>query len=144
MGSSARIPTRFLVLSDTHGEDVDVPSCEFDVALHCGDLTEESKLDEFRSAIRTLKKIKAPLKLVIAGNHDFTLDTPMFERKVAEMHRLQDVDDALVERTYGAFGEAKEMFESEDAKASGIVFLDEGTHHLKLANGALLLSLIHI
>lgn len=30
------------------------------------------------------------------------------------------------------------MFETEEAKAAGLVLLEEGTHHFKLANGALL------
>ena len=42
-----------------------------DVAIHCGDLTDGSLLEEFRGAIRLLRDIDAPLKLVIAGNHDF-------------------------------------------------------------------------
>jgi len=48
----SHISTRFLVLSDTHGEDLRLRCpAEVDVAIHCGDLTEESKLDEFKTAI---------------------------------------------------------------------------------------------
>ncbi|OTB04001.1 hypothetical protein M426DRAFT_262669 [Hypoxylon sp. CI-4A] len=78
------IETRFLILSDTHGEVVpgvaEIPTV--DVAIHCGDLIDESKIEEFRKAIDLLKSIQAPLKLVIAGNHDFTLDKPIFQNKV--------------------------------------------------------------
>jgi 3',5'-cyclic AMP phosphodiesterase CpdA len=84
------VKTRFLVISDTHGsEDFRRPIDPADVAIHCGDLTEESKLDEFRATLRFLKRLDAPLKLVIAGNHDFTLDTPVFERKIAEAGPLE-------------------------------------------------------
>ncbi|KAK3719527.1 hypothetical protein LTR37_004385 [Vermiconidia calcicola] len=134
---TSTIGTRFFVLSDTHGDELSrLPKGPVDVAIHCGDLTEESKLDEFRASVRLLKEINAPLKLVIAGNHDFTMDVPMFQKKLLDIN--PPLDDDLVQREYGAFGKARELFEAEDAKAAGIVFLDEGTHRFALANGALL------
>jgi len=86
--TSQTIKTRFLVLSDTHGALLpeNRKSKEpVDVVIHCGNLTQESKLKEFRTATRLLKSIDAPLKLVIAGNHDFTLDTPTFRSKIEEI-----------------------------------------------------------
>ena len=82
------IKTRFLIISDTHGMEFspeEKPLKRADVAIHCGDLTDGSTLDEFRTTIRLLKDIDAPLKLVIAGNHDFTMDIPTFEKMVAEV-----------------------------------------------------------
>ena len=105
-----------------------------DVAIHCGDLTEESKLDEFRSSLRLLKEISAPLKLVIAGNHDFTMDISIFKKKVADAKPSLDPD--LVKKIYGDYGEAKRLF--DEAKDAGIQFLDEGNHQFLLNNGALL------
>jgi len=137
--SPSRIETTILVVSDTHGMDFDpriqrVLEQGADVAIHCGDLTEESKIDEFRSAIKLLKTINAPLKLVIAGNHDFTLDPPIFKQKVTEAH--QPLEPALVEREYGAYGAARQLF--DEAREHGIVLLDEGTHELILQNGAVM------
>lgn len=84
------VKTRFLVISDTQGsEDFRRPQDPAGVGIHCGDLTDESKPDEFRATLRFLKRLDAPLKLVIAGNHDFTLDTPVFERKIAEAGPLE-------------------------------------------------------
>lgn len=131
------INTRFLILSDTHGEDFRPQinaSQPVDVAIHCGDLTEESKVDEFRTTLKLLTAINAPLKLVIAGNHDFTMDIPQFKKKVSDVQPPLDPD--LVKKVYGDFGEARELF--DQAAAAGIVFLDEGTHHFTLENGALL------
>lgn len=131
------IKTRFLIISDTHGMDFrpeDKPVKHADVAIHCGDLTDGSKLEEFRTAIRLLKDIDAPLKVVIAGNHDFTMDVSAFEKKVAEVTPPLDPD--LVVKEYGAVGEARQLF--EEVKEAGFVFLDEGNHHLTLENGALL------
>ncbi|KAL3481770.1 Metallo-dependent phosphatase-like protein [Aspergillus californicus] len=130
--SSSSVKTRFLVLSDTHGHDLDYSVYHADVAIHCGDLTTGSKLNEFKTALKTLQTIDAPLKLVIAGNHDFTMDIPMFHKKVAEV--TPPLEPTLVKREYGDYGEIRELF--NQARPSGIVFLDEGTHHFTLQNGA--------
>lgn len=135
--STTMIKTRFLVLSDTHGTVFQPDSKPFhhaDVAIHCGDLTEESKLDEFQGSLRLLEDINAPLKLVIAGNHDFTLDIPISKKKVADARLL--LDPELVKKVYGYYGEARRIF--EDARDAGIIFLDEGVHHFTLNNGAAL------
>ncbi|KAL3447183.1 Metallo-dependent phosphatase-like protein [Aspergillus insuetus] len=128
------IKTRFLVISDTHGYEL--PSNYYekpaDVAIHCGDLTTGSKIEEFRSAINLLKTIQAQLKLVIAGNHDFTMDIPVFQKKVAEVDPPLDPD--LVRKEYGDFGEVMGLF--DELKDSGIVLLTEGTHAFSLSNGA--------
>ena len=133
----ACVKTRFLILSDTHGMEFrseDRPLQHADVAIHCGDLTEESKLEEYEASIRLLKDIHAPLKLVIAGNHDFTMDIPAFRKKVADARPSLDPD--LVRKVYGDYGAARKMF--EDARAAGIIFLDEGNHRFILENGAIL------
>lgn len=134
---SASVKTRFLILSDTHGMEFrpeDRPFQHADVAIHCGDLTEESKLEEYQASIRLLKDINAPLKLVIAGNHDFTMDIPAFRKKVADARPPLDPD--LVRKVYGDYGDARQIL--EDARAAGIIFLDEGSHQFTLENGAIL------
>ncbi|KAJ5921150.1 hypothetical protein N7466_009476 [Penicillium verhagenii] len=133
--TSTRIKTRFLIFSDTHGLDSapeSVLSQYADVAIHCGDLTTESKLDEYRASIRLLQAVNAPLKLVIAGNHDFTLDTPAFQKKVEEAQ--PPLDPKLVEKAYGCHGDARRMLDD----AAGITFLDEGTYSFHLQNSATL------
>ncbi|KAK4455641.1 Metallo-dependent phosphatase-like protein [Podospora aff. communis PSN243] len=128
------IKTRFLIISETHAKPFTLPNVPVDVAIHCGDLTDESKLGEFRTTLALLKSINAPLKLVIAGNHDFTLDLPTFQKKTAEAQRLYSIEPQQMEREFGKFGEARRLF--EDAKGDGIVFLDEGIHRFELENGA--------
>lgn len=112
----------------------DRPLQRADIAIHCGDLTDGSKLEEYRMAIELLKDLDTPLELAIAGNHDFTMDVPAFEKKVAEA--TQSLDSELLAREYGTPGEAKQLF--EEAKDAGIILLDEGTHCFELENGALL------
>lgn len=136
MATQTKVKTRFLILSDTHGmtlADFKLPKA--DVAIHCGDLTDGSKLEEFRTALCLLKEIDAPLKLVIAGNHDFTLDAPVFQQKVDDLTRFVDVDPDLVNKEYGDHSQVRQLFE-EQAEASGIVLLDEGIHHFILDNRA--------
>lgn len=110
-----------------------VPSQPVDVAIHCGDLTEESKLDEFRATLKLLHAIEAPLKFVIAGNHDFTLDATSFKKKVEEATR-RELESELIFTTYGEYEEARRLL--LDAEKDGIYFLDEGTHRFILRNGA--------
>ena len=55
-----------------------------------------------------------------------------------DAERIHDASDHDIKSAYGACEEARQLFESEEAKAAGIVFLDEGTHRFELANGALL------
>ena len=135
--SSDSVKTRFFILSDTHGMEFgeeEMCSQYADVAIHCGDLTEESKLEEYRATLRLLMDVQAPLKLVIAGNHDFTLDIPVFREKFALARPALDPD--LVRKVYGDFGEARQLF--EEARSAGIIFLEEGNHHFTLQNGAAL------
>lgn len=137
--SRPNIKTRFLIISDTHGEEFrpeTKPLKHADVTIHCGDLTDGSKIEEYRATIRLLKDRDAPLKLVIAGNHDFTMDIPVFKRKIAEVR--PPLDPNLVRREYGDYGEVRQLFKEAEAEAAGIVFLDEGTHRFTLENGALL------
>ncbi|KAK3318266.1 ser/Thr protein phosphatase family protein [Apodospora peruviana] len=133
----ADIKTRFLVISDTHADEFSHPQQlpPVDVAIHCGDLTEESKIGEFRTTLDMLRSINAPLKLVIAGNHDFTMDVPLFKPKVAESNRLGvEIEPAMLKKEYGDYGEARRLF--EEAVCDGIVLLGEGVHVFDLQNGA--------
>ncbi|VUC21461.1 unnamed protein product [Clonostachys rosea] len=131
MGDSA-VNCRFLILSDTHGEDLplqfDFNDSSIDVLIHCGDLTTESKLHEFRKTLQMIDNIKASLKLVIPGNHDFTLDKASYTALLDREH----LEKALVEKIYGKYGRVGEIF----ADYQDIHLLDEGMHTFGLPNGA--------
>jgi hypothetical protein len=83
-----------------------------------------------------LKTIDAPVKLVIAGNHDFTLDDRAFSNIRQEISNT--IHGLALKHTYGDLGEARALFDTEETKAAGILFLDEGIHRIPLANGALM------
>lgn len=126
------INTRILILSDTHDNAIgpnDLPAVPVDVVFHCGDFTNGSKIEEFEAAIALLKSVHTPLKVAIAGNHDFSLDEVALTAKVAESGLTEE--KRLVEREYGSPDVVRAMFERE-----GIVLLDEGTHYFSLDNGA--------
>ncbi|GLA13993.1 hypothetical protein AnigIFM62618_011411 [Aspergillus niger] len=133
MSSTPSIKTRFLILSDTHGAELP-ESCfhhSSDIVIHCGDLTTSSYITEFQTTIKQLQRLKAPFKFVIAGNHDFTLDTPTFQQKIREAG-LEN--DPTVKNVYGDYEEIRTLFKHQ--QDNGIIFLDEGTHSLTLPNGA--------
>ncbi|KAJ5377500.1 uncharacterized protein N7496_004909 [Penicillium cataractarum] len=109
------VKTRFFVISDTHGLETlakdTTPDHQVDVVIHSGDLTTESKLEEYKASIRLLHTINAPLEIAIAGNHDFTMDIPAFQRKVADVK--PPLDPTLVQQTYGYKGEARNYLTEE-------------------------------
>ena len=62
------------------------------------------------------------------------MDIPAFRKEVADAR--PSLDPELVRRVYGDYGDARQIF--KDARAAGIVFLEEGNHHFVLENGAIL------
>jgi predicted phosphodiesterase len=112
---------RFLILSDTHGHDFfddlegephwvqgDMPKA--DVVLHCGDLTNRGSIPDNAAAISMLSAFNAELKLVIAGNHDISLDKDASTGpEMLQTHR----------KVIG-------MWTGHRAKAAGIHYLTEG------------------
>ncbi|KAF1944208.1 ser/Thr protein phosphatase family protein [Clathrospora elynae] len=138
----AYVKTRFLIISDTHSaspwqnttnEDAAFrpPLPKADVLLHCGDLTMIGHLTEYEKTLEMLEKIEADLKLVIAGNHDISLDEEYYDRKGQYMHRWNGYDQALPMK-------AREMWTGDKAKRAGVTYLEEGAHRFTLRNGALL------
>lgn len=133
------ISTRFLVISDTHnfqfedakkvGGAFTQPVPKADVLLHCGDLTMTGGLSAYKGVIKMLSQIDAELKLVIAGNHDLSLDKPYWDAKYCS---LDDADEGdLVEHD-----KATVVMKGPLAKEAGITYLEEGMHTFTLKNGA--------
>lgn len=133
-GTSPPIRTRFIILSDTHGLDFPPslhPQHSADVAIHCGDLTEHSRVIEFLQGVDLLSSLDAPLKLVVAGNHDFTLDIPVFKKKFEASS-----DQFSMTKRLGDWNKATQVLQK--AREKGVVFLQEGSHRFVLGNGAVL------
>ena len=87
------------------------------------------RLSEYQTTIQLLADIDAELKLVIAGNHDMTLDEKYWAESGQKMHRLDKPDLDMARK-------AKEMWFGEEARALGIRYLEEGVHEFRLRSGA--------
>lgn len=141
--STPAVRTRILILSDTHCQQprsakdelgstsqhaYRQPLPEADIVLHAGDLTQSGYMNEYYETLATLKDHPAELKLVIAGNHDITLDKEFYTEKLKKhgFHtgNRQDVDAV------------EELWCGEDARKHGLIYLAEGTRSFKLQNGA--------
>ncbi|KAF2021829.1 hypothetical protein BU24DRAFT_488167 [Aaosphaeria arxii CBS 175.79] len=108
---------RMIILSDTHGDDlkhVSLPSA--DVALHCGDLTNDSRPAELERTLAMLRAINVPLKLVIPGNHDFSLESGYWRRQ-----QRQDRSSAPTQTSKAEDDADSKAFNLVDAKRSRVV-----------------------
>ncbi|QRV86062.1 metallophosphoesterase domain-containing protein 1 [Ceratobasidium sp. AG-Ba] len=67
--------TRFVCLSDTHRKTI--PMVDGDILIHAGDFS--SFTTGFRDSLRWIKELNHPCKLLIAGNHEYNLDSRCFD-----------------------------------------------------------------
>ncbi|KAG0650415.1 Metallophosphoesterase domain-containing 1 [Hyphodiscus hymeniophilus] len=131
------ITTKLMIISDTHcfqfGDAENVqgtfkkPLPKVDILLHCGDLTERGGLEAYKGVIRMLSGIDAELKLVIAGNHDVSLDGPYWYTKACGPAN----PEAYAEHKRGI-----EIMTGPLAKEAGVTYLEEGLHNFILTSGA--------
>lgn len=128
------------MISDTHTQTPHPPTRtdkayrhplpKADVLLHAGDLTRIGRLAEHQTIVDMLKApqtTQAELKLVIAGNHDISLDHEYYALKGAARHgsaRLEDV------------AQIRDLYTNEEARAAGIVYMEEEVRTFELKNGA--------
>lgn len=139
MASSSSVPTSILVLSDTHAalpDPVKWPNLSFsqvlpaaDVAIHCGDLTSCGRYSEHERALTLLKSLPAPIKIVIPGNHDMTLDSEYMlkNRRLHGWNHAHSAED---------LGDALALYRSQEAWDAGIRYMEEGLRSFVLPNGA--------
>jgi hypothetical protein len=119
--------TRFLVVSDTHGQRAFInshPAPPADVFLHYSDLTQVGGLASLKCAFDDIKPIDAPLKLVIAGNHDLELDEEWVRKNMDGEEDLEESKACL------DFVKSQKVF--------GVYYLGEGVHEFELRNGKML------
>ncbi|KAF2808688.1 Metallo-dependent phosphatase [Mytilinidion resinicola] len=145
MSSASTVKTRFLIISDTHSSQPFLetptngsathhipfrqPLPKADVLLHCGDLTTIGTLDEYQRTLDMLRDCDAELKLVIAGNHDISLDEEYYGRRGKWMHRRGEYDENMPAL-------AKAMWTGDRAQRAGVTYLEEGMREFTLASGA--------
>ena len=135
-GTSATIKTRLLIISDTHNAvpaatgDVGLayrePLPSADVLLHAGDLTMSGYEEQYQATISMLQGADAELKLVIAGNHDVSLDASYYLEHGKTKHPRGLCDPVKM----------KTLWTSDELKSHGIFYLEEGLHTFTLKSGA--------
>ncbi|THX34819.1 Metallo-dependent phosphatase [Aureobasidium pullulans] len=137
MAEPQTVKTRILIISDTHSTPLQPttspnpfrqPLPPADILIHCGDLTMKGLTSEYHKTLDLLASIDAPIKLVIAGNHDRTLDKTWMEK---HQNHLWDGE---------TYEEAREFWFGEKGRArtEGVVMLEEGVHEVPLKNGGVL------
>ncbi|THY52165.1 Metallo-dependent phosphatase [Aureobasidium pullulans] len=137
MAEPQTVKTRILLISDTHSTPLQPttspnpfrqPLPSADILIHCGDLTMKGLTSEYHKTLDLLASINAPIKLVIAGNHDRTLDKTWMEK---HQNHLWDGE---------TYEEAREFWFREKGRArrEGVVMLEEGVHEVPLKNGGVL------
>ncbi|KAF2685993.1 Metallo-dependent phosphatase [Lentithecium fluviatile CBS 122367] len=69
--------TRIVCISDTHCQTPKLP--KGDVLIHAGDLTNQGSYSELKKTVDWLEKADFEAKIVVAGNHDITLDSGFYK-----------------------------------------------------------------
>ncbi|KAI4177422.1 MAG: hypothetical protein LQ343_000403 [Gyalolechia ehrenbergii] len=131
------VKTSFLIISDTHSarlfpsDDSEhayrSPFPPADVLLHAGDLTNLGYINEYEAIFKMLAAAEAELKIVIAGNHDISLDLEYYESTGRRQFHRNTSEDLDVVRN---------IWTGEEAKKAGIVYLEEGIRTFTLRNEA--------
>ncbi|KAI1955009.1 hypothetical protein LOZ12_000890 [Ophidiomyces ophidiicola] len=133
------VKTRLCIISDTHACGLHSADERFtpyrhplpsaDVLLHAGDITMSGMENEHEVMVDMLKQADAELKIVIAGNHDTSLDEAYYNAVGRERHlsrRSQVADLARIRALYCG----------DEAKRHGICYVEEGLRTFSLRNGA--------
>ncbi|KAI6778017.1 calcineurin-like phosphoesterase [Emericellopsis cladophorae] len=120
MASPVLRRTRFVCVSDTHNTTPKLPPG--DVLVHAGDLTNQGSYSELSRAVQWLEKAPFEVKIVIAGNHDITLDKNFLAEHGAQFHNQnpQSYEDCL----------------SLLADSPTITYLDHSSTTVRLRTGA--------
>jgi len=68
------MPVSIVAMSDSHGfhDAIDIP--EADILVHAGDITSHGKIAEVERFNEVLGDLPHPVKIIIAGNHDFCFE----------------------------------------------------------------------
>lgn len=85
------------------------------------------QMKEYLEIFDVLAAAEAKLKIVIAGNHDTTLDDD-FYREIGQTRFHRNRPESL--------SKVKDLWTGERAMQAGIIYLEEGTRKFQLTNGA--------
>jgi len=80
---------RFVCMSDTHGHHGEHAVPEGDVFLHTGDFSNVGEEEVIQSFVNFLQSLPHKHKIIIAGNHDTTLDLDFYKKHWRDYHDVQ-------------------------------------------------------
>ncbi|KAI9702189.1 MAG: hypothetical protein M1820_006271 [Bogoriella megaspora] len=81
--------TRIVCVSDTHNSSPKHGGWKLpkgDILIHAGDLTNQGTFSELQKTVQWIEDAPYENKIVIAGNHDITLDTEFYARNWQSFH----------------------------------------------------------
>lgn len=109
---------RFVCISDTHGlhQELTWRLPEGDVLLHAGDFSMSGGLDEVQDFARWLRSLPYRRKVVIAGNHDLSLDGDYTGNRSPGGEEVRQVRKAFLE----ACGTDVNYLEDQECEVDGI------------------------
>ncbi|PVH84759.1 ser/Thr protein phosphatase [Cadophora sp. DSE1049] len=86
--------TRFVCISDTHNA---CPGGAFklpkgDVLIHAGDMTNQGSFPELKKTVDWLEEADFEKKIIVAGNHDITLDSDFYAQYGSDFHNQNPQD----------------------------------------------------
>ncbi|KAI9753112.1 MAG: clathrin associated protein complex large subunit [Chaenotheca gracillima] len=87
--------TRIVCVSDTHNTsplDGAFKLPKGDVLIHAGDLTNQGSFSELQRAVQWIEQADFECKIVIAGNHDITLDERFYQQYGNRFHNQNPQD----------------------------------------------------
>ncbi|EEH39646.1 ser/Thr protein phosphatase family protein [Paracoccidioides lutzii Pb01] len=112
---------RIVCVSDTHGygpQDGAFKLPKGDVLIHAGDLSNQGTLSELRKAKEWIESADFEVKIVIAGNHDITLDSNFYGLHWQSFHNHKPESS----------NECKDLF-----LKSSIIYLDHESAVIRLS-----------
>lgn len=118
--------TRFICISDTHSRIYPVPLG--DVLLHAGDLSSWGSLAQLQVTLDWLRTLPHAAKILIAGNHDISLDEEwreggVWDRKAGQAFVSKDVDAA------------RALIYSQSMRDAGMYYLEHESVQIVTASG---------
>ncbi|KAF2150964.1 Metallo-dependent phosphatase [Myriangium duriaei CBS 260.36] len=114
--------TRFVCVSDTHGaspRDGAFKLPKGDVLIHAGDLTNQGSYSELKKTIDWIEEADFEVKIVVAGNHDVTLDSSFYSVHSSNFHNQEPQSSAACISLL---------------TSSGITYLNHASTNIRLAS----------
>ena len=80
---------RVVCISDTHNQHNKIDLPEGDVLVHSGDFSGTGTLKQVTDFMGWFSSRPHPHKILVAGNHDITLDLPFYENNWHRFHKTR-------------------------------------------------------